>query len=128
MSLYNMLFGNNQHTPLLKAMLELDTVWPTGRYRDIYIEDEHIVLHTRNGGGNRECYCASEDHYCLVEVNTNLTKHPNYIYDEDDEFDCTYANFYFTVPDKFKEIVAAMKNNDQTPAEKWKELLERLEE
>ncbi len=37
MSLYNSLYGRNPLSPFLKAMLKLDTDWPTGRFRDIWL-------------------------------------------------------------------------------------------
>jgi hypothetical protein len=71
------------------------------RYRDAWIdknewdEYEFIVL-TRTGGGNREEY---------EEDNNELAKHPLYLYYNDDDFDSTYAEFHFKVPDNEKPIV-----------------------
>lgn len=57
------------------------------------------VIHTRNGGGNRECWCESEDdHHCLTGVIEALENHPAYITDRDNSFDRTYADFVFRVP------------------------------
>lgn len=57
------------------------------------------VIHTRNGGGNRECWCESEDdHHCLTGVIEALENHPAYIADRDNSFDRTYADFVFSVP------------------------------
>jgi len=36
-------------------------------------------------------------------------QHPLYLYDEDDDFDCTYATIYFSIPEKFKDIVLKLK-------------------
>lgn len=59
-------------------------------------------FHTRNGGGNRECCCTDGSHGhepgCLVLIVDRLAAHPAYLYDADDDFDSTYANFYFAVP------------------------------
>jgi len=65
MSLYNMMFGVNPLSSLLKAILNIDGEdgkWPSGRFRDVYLEKTEegvyqIVLYTRNGGGNRHCWC-----------------------------------------------------------------------
>lgn len=60
---------------------------------------EYIVaVSTRQGGGNRECWCDDYDNheeYCLSKNNDELTSHPNYLSDEDDDFDSTYATFYY---------------------------------
>lgn len=66
--------------------------YPTGRFRDIYFENEiepKIILYTRNGGGNREWY------EYVFEL---LSSHPLYIKDYDDDFDCTYAYIEFKAP------------------------------
>ncbi len=61
MSLYNLLHGRNPNAALLLAVLNLDGEdgkWPTGRFRDIYPNEDgsKIILYTRNGGGNRDCW------------------------------------------------------------------------
>ena len=66
--------------------------YPTGRFRDIYFENEgtpKIILYTRNGGGNRDFY------EYVFEL---LSSHPLYICDYDDDFDCTYASIEFKAP------------------------------
>jgi len=110
--------------------------WPTGRFRDIYISGDgtRVILFTRNGGGNRECWAyegcdigrefgeeievdgekyvygkddheAFHDKDCLVFVNWRLTKHPLYIRDYDDDFDYTYAYFEFKMPEKLDPVL-----------------------
>lgn len=131
MSLYNALFGMNPLTPILKAMLNLDTEdgYDTGRFRDIYIQkpekegdEPKIVLYTRNGGGNREEYQPTMD---------RLAEHPNYITDYDDDFDCTYASVEFSVPEKFKAFVADAINAgaapDQKPMERFQGMIGKLQ-
>jgi hypothetical protein len=158
MSLYNALFGVNPVTPVLKEILGLDgdgpkwpegwnpydqgytkegekyvadcvaaKHWPTGRFRDIYIDrddkgEPKIVLYTRNGGGNREEY------FWVFDV---LKKHPNYIRDWDDDFDCTYAYITFSVPEKYKELIGIMMTSDKaapekSPSDRFKELFEKM--
>jgi hypothetical protein len=87
--MYNALFGMNQAVPYLLDILKL-TPEETGRLRDAYVKDGHIILYTRNGGGNREWQ---------AEAITRMRNHPNYIKDWDWDFDSTYANFEFSVPD-----------------------------
>lgn len=121
MSLYNILFGMNSYADLLLAMLNLDRS-QTGRFRDCYTNNEgtEIIIHTRNGGGNRECYQETLD---------ALSKHPNWIRDEDDGFDCTYADIHFSVPAEFKDAVKRIADNSDTRprGERWRELLASME-
>ncbi len=117
MGLYNMLHGVNPVSLILLRALDLrhhklnpDGVWPTGRFRDIHLsgEGDKLILFTRNGGGNRDCWeeeeCkdASSPVFhgpgCLVYVNWKLTTHPLYVRGYDDDFDYTYASFEFRVP------------------------------
>lgn len=134
MNMYNMLFGRNPQAPILKALLNLDgedKKFPTGRFRDIYIEDKFIVLHTRNGGGNRE-YCWGEDDKDFDEtkrctcpaccINKVLPTHPLYHHDEDDDFDRTYNNCYFKKPEAAKDWEDMWKK----PSDKWKDLFDEM--
>jgi hypothetical protein len=94
-----MLHGVNPNAPALLHALGLQ---PTeiDRLRDVSFGKvgEEIVIHVfcRTGGGNREDY-----------PNTKLVEHPLYIRDEDDNFDCTYAHYYFRLPEEVKTEVAA---------------------
>lgn len=116
--LYNMLFGENaSQKDFLFGLLKKDP-GDFGRYRDIYVTDEHIVVHTRNGGGNREDY---------EDVFDEMSGHPLFVYDEDDDFDCTYANFYFVHPTEYAGVLKEMAAGTVTPSEKWKLLFEALE-
>jgi len=118
MSLYNMLFGVNSAAPVLLATLGL-TAGDVPRFRECYIEGDNIVIHTRTGGGNREDYEAG---------NGELQSNPFYVRDEDDDFDCTYANFYYRFPEEYADELKAMAANADSikPSEKWEALLESL--
>lgn len=87
MTMYNMLFGKNPDTKTILSALSL-TELDVERFRDCWIVGEKIVIFTRTGGGNREDY-----------PNTALVNHPLYLYDEDDDFDQTYAYYYFAIPE-----------------------------
>lgn len=63
------------------------------RFRGAGVEDGQIIIHCRTGGGNRENY-----------PNEILTSNPYYLRDEDDDFDCTYASYYFSIPEEHQEI------------------------
>jgi hypothetical protein len=114
-SLYNMMFGVNKMYPILLKVLNL-TLEDIGRFRDAFItENDEIAIYTRLGGGNREYY---------QETIANLRSHPNYKYDKDDDFDCTYATFYFSIP-KGAEWLKVFKE-DFEPNEKWEEKIEEI--
>ena len=139
MSLYNMLFGKN---PLSNALLEILglTQADVGRFRDCYTVEEDgkpvIAVYTRNGGGNREHYNdeveAGDGCNCTgCTICYQLPKHPLYLRDQDDEFDCTYATVFFKVPEPSVELVKTMAglpgSGDVAPGERFKALIEKLQ-
>lgn len=75
-----------------------------------------VSVSTRQGGGNRECWCddyENHDSGCLEKNNEELVAHPNYLSDEDDDFDSTYANFYYSAgitQEKVDEYQAKVSN------------------
>jgi hypothetical protein len=113
-----MLFGENSNQKGFLFTLLDKNPGDFGRYRDIFVTDEHIVVHTRCGGGNRELY---------QEVFDEMFHHPLYDYDEDSDYDCTYADFYFKHPAEYSAILEEMAVGTITPSEKWKMMLESLE-
>lgn len=114
--LYNVLFGENDHAGFLLGVLDKSSE-DFGRYRNVYVTEDHIVVHTRNGGGNREDY---------EDVFSEMEDHPLYDFDEDDDFDCTYANIYFRHPPELHEMLKEMSVGTITPSEQWKLLFESL--
>lgn len=126
MSLYNMLCGVNSVAPILKSVLKLDEgpepKYPTGRFRDIYLNEKGtgIILYTRNGGGNREDY---------QYVFDALSEHPNYIEDYDDDFDCTYAYVTFSVPQEAVELCKSLATgeNPKTVGDRFQETIGAME-
>ncbi len=116
MSLYNMLHGHNPNALQLLELLQL-TDADFGRYRDVYLKDGYIVVHTRNGGGNREDY---------EFVFDNVAEHPWYSHNEDCDFDQTYADIYFKIPDDETKTVAALVSEHSTPQERWAAIFEAL--
>lgn len=139
MGLYNVLFGTNPVAPVLLACLNLKAS-DVPRFRDCYIDGEHIVIHTRTGGGNREYYDSLDSckgnypEYFSGENdpcgpwNSDLQAHPLYLFDKDDDFDRTYADFHFKFPDEYRaELEAISKNNTELkPSEKWQKLFADL--
>jgi hypothetical protein len=123
-SLYNLLHGVNPFAPLLLALVgvRIDEV---PRFRDVFLTEREpgefmVVLHTRTGGGNREDY--------QVE-NEALALKPTYLRDEDDDFDCTYANFFFRVPAELQATVqeiAGIGGAGEEPRVAWERVLTKL--
>ncbi len=118
MSLYNMVFGMNPDSGKLLEILG-KTQGDFGRFRNVYMEDGYIVVHTRNGGGNREDY---------EDVFEEMSMHPWYSHDQDDDFDCTYANIYFKLPEDEK-LMVILRGIDagKNPSQQWGELLATIE-
>lgn len=119
MSLYNMVFGMNPDSDKLLAILG-KTAGDFGRFRNVYMEDGFIVVHTRNGGGNREDY---------EDVFNEMSTHPWYSHDADDDFDCTYANIYFKIPEGSEQTMMALRGLDEgaNPNKQWAELFGLME-
>lgn len=111
MSLYNMLFGKNPSSDQLLGLLDA-TAGDFGRFRDVYVQDGFIVVHTRCGGGNREDYFPSwvEDHEW-------------YSHDEDCSFDETYADIYFKVPEDKMKTMVALLDQGHNPSDAWNRVL-----
>ena len=116
MSLYNMVFGMNPDTDALLNILGA-TQGEFGRFRNVYMQDGYIIVHTRCGGNNRDDYFPD-----WVE------DHPWYSHDEDDDFDNTYADIYFKVPENHKDFLA-IQNYDpgHKPSDQWATMLAMME-
>ena len=140
MSLYNMLCGHNRLAGMLLNILDIDqgNKWSSGRFRDCYLNKDgtKILLYTRNGGGNREHFDEYSDNKegmdcsCpACRITHHLPKHPNYIKDYDDDFDCTFATVEFSIPEQWEDILkdfAMDDENTETGAEKFQKQFELL--
>lgn len=132
MSMYNLLFGKNEDADKLLEILGL-TKKDIGRFRDAYVTpDGQIAVYTRLGGGNRECLDPgddheSEEHWCYRPEIERLQNHDWYDRDEDDDYDCTYATFYFDVPEEIKEKLKDMEAQEDRD-EAWSEMMDKLED
>jgi hypothetical protein len=116
MSLYNVVFGENEFASPLLVVLGLKRE-ELPRYRDCWWNGKEVVLVTRSGGGNREAY---------QSINDALTFHAHYLRDEDNSFDSTYAIFYFRMPDEHAHIIPKLVAQVLTPAERWKQFFAKL--
>lgn len=78
------------------------------RFRDCYLEESNneylIVIYTRVGGGNRNCGYGEE----------KLYKDPLFVETVDDEFDNTYAEYKFKIPERWKNDFNKILNKDFT--------------
>lgn len=115
MSMYYMINGVNPVSDILTRMLEID-IKDIERFRDCGIdyENNQIWIYARTGGNNREYF-----------KNEILTKNKYYLNDKDDSFDSTYAEYNFSVPDQFKDIIYKFKefNRDRI---NWEEIFKKL--
>lgn len=144
MSLYGALFGRNNQSDILLAMLDIDQPggkWRSGRFRDIYLSGDgtRVLLYTRNGGGNRGCWgengwnnTKDEQGVCQCPgcaIGVHLPKHPNYIRDYDDDFDSTYATIEFTVPKEYADACVVMATGEEpaTVSERFLALIGALD-
>lgn len=136
MSLYNALFGFNPHAPLLLSFLGI-TANDVPRFRDCFVDDGQIVVYTRTGGGNREYYenAASrareyEDSEYSGPWNDDLRALAGFVRDEDDDFDCTYASFYFEPSPDIAKLVGQLVaiGAESNPAERWQALFKDMQE
>jgi hypothetical protein len=94
MSMYGMVFGDGTFKAPMAAVAEVDPE-KIGRLRDMWMEPHEdggyrLAIYTRVGGNNRESY---------TEWVEYAQSHPNYISDRDDDFDNTYATYYFRITD-----------------------------
>jgi hypothetical protein len=116
MSLYNMLFETDGGLEKFLLTVLGRERGDFGRYRAIYVTEEYIIVHTRNGGGNREeygDYLEDEDH-------------PLYSHNEDCDYDDTYADVFYRHPEELKPLLRELATAMTTPAENWRALLEGL--
>lgn len=137
MSLYNALFGSNPLGQALVALVQQAHPTEIGRYRDAWVEahgdDLLIRVHTRNGGGNRECWgCDDEPCTCGVPVaNDQMQAHPWYVRDADDDYDPTYADFYFrpdlaSIDPEIARSLVAMADAPVDVSARWSALIAGL--
>lgn len=142
MSLYNAIFGGQDSAAVVVKILEETHTEPVKgfvRSRAGMVEAEDgkpvLRLHTRSGGGNRECYCDDygegedgHDDACIALGNDWLTEHPWHSHNEDDDFDMTYADFYFKVPADYEhfDLLEAAVTPHVDMSERWQAAIDAL--
>lgn len=133
MSMYSLVFGQNPFADFILGTLNLKRE-DVGRFRDAFVSEGKIAVYTRNGGGNRDhweySYKEQEGEGCPCPgciITYRLPKHPMYLSNQDDDFDCTYATIFFKLPDEAKIILEAMQEKEKfDPDKRWTESLEAL--
>lgn len=98
------------------------------RLRDCWVEKQPdgppcLAIYTRNGGGNRECYCENDEGTCIGCKGDRATEHPAYISDRDDEFDSTYRTYRFAFPAElrqdWREALTEVAEDPRDMSEQW---------
>lgn len=131
MSLYNSLFGFDPLSHMLIRVLDINPLH-VPRFRDAFLLEGKIAVYTRTGDGNRSINAtpwvfegeviprtvapASWDALCAA--------HPDYLGTEDDEYDSTYAFWWFRYPEAVRdELTAGAQDHERArPSVRWKAL------
>lgn len=134
MSMYDLVVGNGGQYQRGAALLAILGNPDPGRFRDAWVEtgeggEPVIAIYTRNGGGNRECYCTEGDEdygTCTGCIGAQFAQHPLHLRNADDDFDRTYATYYFRTPDEYREQLAAIAQEPVNMSEQWQALIAGL--
>lgn len=125
--MYNMIFPiNPDRCGAILGLLGFAKPDEVGRFRDAWVEKDSdgktpiFAVYTRNGGGNREDQ---------AEAITRMQEHPLYLRDADDEFDYTYATFYFRTPEGILEDVDPNDLQDHVDtSQRWLDALDAMKQ
>jgi len=79
-------------------------------------ETQYTCLHPNSA----DCACPG----CTITY--RLPKHPHYLSDRDDDFDCTYATIYFSFPEEYADDLKALESGTFDPSQRWLDMLEHL--
>jgi hypothetical protein len=141
MALYDIAVGDGHQRERGAILLQMLGGPTVARFRDAWAEKGEsgpvIAIYTRQGGGNRECYCEGEPgsakfaeaHVpagCYAACNQELARHPLYITDRDDEFDSTYATFYFRAPGEYREVLTEAAGDPVDTDKRWQDAIDRI--
>lgn len=140
-TMYNLMFGQDTFADLYLHLLGLDKT-KVPRFRDCYLDTNQrcIMIYTRTGGGNRDYYESEEicranfpddfkgDNPPKGPWNEDLRKNQHFMRDENDDFDSTYAMFYYAFPPEHAEVLNTICDFDpkETPEERWRGAFDRL--
>lgn len=105
------------------------------RFRDAYLEGSNVVIYTRTGGGNDECYCETEgdshEEGCYYKANRDLESKMNFISFEYDDFDSTYAYFRFQILPEYVDYLEEIQkltgdNPPESVSKKFQDFIEKM--
>jgi hypothetical protein len=135
MSLYNQLFGFDPLAKPLLGLLDIDPLH-VPRFRDCFLLEGKIAVYTRTGGGNRAMNATpwifegeiiprtvapdSWDALCAA--------HPDFLNSEDDDYDATYAFWWFRYPVEHAALLTEMARlaGQVRPRLRWQKLMDDL--
>ena len=109
MSLYQMMYGVN--SPVVFFVLPCLGKHPDEypRFRDAFVGDAErpetegkLIVRTRTGGESNRDY--------FREQNQTIRNMPSFVFDYDDDFDRTYANWVFDIPEQWRADVKKLLN------------------
>jgi hypothetical protein len=135
LSLYEIAIADGNQCERGSALLSMIGFPAVARFRDAWVEKGEdgpvIAVYTRQGGGNRECFCDGDaarhlPSSCYAACNEALAAHPLYLRDADDDFDATYATFYFRAPEQFRELLAGAAVDPVNMSEVWQDAIARI--
>ena len=133
MSMYALLFGSRPDSEKILALVGLKRE-DVPRFRDVFISEDDegplVAVYTRMGGGNRGHWEFSSDSdpgpdcTCFgCRAIYYLAEHENYVSDKDDDYDETYATYFFRPP----EIPEGMELKPELSGEeRWDKAFELL--
>jgi len=114
-----MIAGVNPVTFYVLPVLGKHAEWYP-RFRDAFIGDPErdgtdgkLIVYTRTGGRNREWYDSRENYKSESGeepradsvFKEDIRALPVFLFDYDDDFDCTFANFVFDIPEQWRTDV-----------------------
>ena len=122
MSMYNMMMGMNKELVAITSVaLGMNITEKIPRFRDVFTHDDDcpvksegydVLIYTRMGGGNYECWqytyddCGEEGaELCPYHELLELEKEPWYVGGYDDSFDCTYRTLIVKFTDEQNEAL-----------------------
>jgi hypothetical protein len=135
MSMYDLVAGDGHQRDRGALLLGILGNPDPGRFRDAWVEKADdgqpvIAIYTRNGGGNRECCCDEGDHAehgpCTALAGRQFAEHPLHIRNADDDFDSTYATYYFRTPDEYRDQLAEIAQDPVDTSARWKRLIDAI--
>ena len=129
MSMYDLVAGDGQQQSRGAVLLAMLGNPDPGRFRDAWVErgqdgEPVIAIYTRNGGGNRECYCEDVGgDSCTGCIGAAFARHPLCFRDVDDD---TYATYYFHSPPEYRDLLAGVMGDPVDMGARWQAAIDAI--